>query len=242
LDRFDQHYLHLWVSHKQTAEISGAYCLAGTDTVASASDLYTSTLFRFRPALLRRLDPAIELGRSFVRPEHQKSYQALLLLWKGIGRWVAKHPRYRMLFGPVSISREYSQASRALIISYLEARRAELGTPLAAEVAPRRQFRARRSAGRGAALLAPLLKNLEELSEVIAELEDDGKGVPVLLRQYLQLGGTVLAFNVDKAFSGVVDGLVVVDLARLAPAVLDKYLGQDGAQGFRTVHGLEQSA
>lgn len=241
LDRFDQHYLHLWVSHKQTAEICGAYRLAGTDTVASASELYTSTLFRFRPALLRRLDPAIELGRSFVRPEHQKSYQALLLLWKGIGRWVAKHPRYRMLFGPVSISREYSQASRALIISYLEARRAELGglhvRDLAGEVSPRRQFRASRSAGRGAALLAPLLKNLEELSEVIAELEADGRGVPVLLRQYLQLGGTVLAFNVDKAFSGVVDGLVVVDLARLAPAVLEKYLGRDGAQGFRTVHG-----
>ena len=87
---------------------------------------------------------------------------------------------------------------------------------LAGEVSPRRQFRAGRSAGRGVALLAPLLKNLEELSEVVAELKADGKGVPVLLRQYLQLGGTVLAFNVDKAFSGVVDGLVVVDLARLA--------------------------
>lgn len=240
LDRFDRHYLHLWVSHKQTAEICGAYRLAGTDTVASPADLYTSTLFRFRPALLRRLDPAIELGRSFVRPEHQKSYQALLLLWKGIGRWVAKHPRYRMLFGPVSISREYSQASRALIISYLEAHRAGLessgSSGLASEVSPRRQFRASRLAGRGAALLAPLLKNLEELSQVVAELEADGKGVPVLLRQYLQLGGTVLAFNVDRAFSGVVDGLVVVDLARLAPAVLEKYLGREGAATFRSVH------
>lgn len=240
LDRFDRHYLHLWVSHKQTAEICGAYRLAGTDTVASASDLYTSTLFRFRPELLRRLDPALELGRSFVRPEQQKSYQALLLLWKGIGRWVAKNPRYRMLFGPVSISREYSQASRALIISYLEARRGGLSAPhpsdLAGEVSPRRHFRASRSAGRGAALLAPLLKNLEELSEVVAELEADGKGVPVLLRQYLQLGGTVLAFNVDKAFSGVVDGLVVVDLARLAPAVLEKYLGREGAETFRAAH------
>lgn len=232
LDRFDRHYLHLWVSHQQTAEISGAYRLAGTDAVAAASDLYTSTLFRFRPALLERLHPALELGRSFVRPEHQKSYQALLLLWKGIGRWVARNPRYRLLFGPVSISRDYSQASRALIVSFLESRRGEL----AGHVSPRRQFRAGRSCGRGVALLAPLLKNLEELSEVVAELEADGKGVPVLLRQYLQLGGTILAFNVDKAFSGVVDGLVVVDLARLAPAVLEKYLGREGAAGFRAVH------
>ena len=232
LDRFDSHYLHLWVSHKETAEVSGAYRLCGTDTVDSASGLYTSTLFRFRPTLLERLHPALELGRSFVRPEHQRSYQALLLLWKGIGRFIARHPRYRLLFGPVSISRDYSQASRALIVSYLEARRGEL----AREVSPRRQFRAGRSCGKGVALLAPLLKNLEQLSDVVADLEVDGKGVPVLLRQYLQLGGTVLAFNVDKAFSGVVDGLVVVDLARLSPAALEKYLGQEGAAVFRQAH------
>jgi putative hemolysin len=232
LDRFDRHYLHLWVAHKHTGELCGAYRLAGTDSVASASDLYTSTLFRFRPALLERLHPALELGRSFVRPEQQKSYQALLLLWKGIGRWVARNPRYRLLFGPVSISRDYTQASRALIVSYLEARRGEL----ADAVSPRRPFRPGRLCGRGVALLAPLLKNLEDLSSVVADLEADGKGVPVLLRQYLQLGGTILAFNVDKAFSGVVDGLVVVDLARLTPAILEKYLGCEGAAGFRAVH------
>jgi hypothetical protein len=139
-----------------------------------------------------------------------------------------------VLFGPVSISREYSRASKALMVSYLEARRGEL----ACQVAPRRQFRAGRLRGCDAGLLAPLLRNLEELSEVVAELEADGKGVPVLLRQYLQLGGTVLAFNVDRAFSNVVDGLVVVDLAGLNPAVLDKYLGRDGAAAFRAAHQL----
>jgi hypothetical protein len=139
-----------------------------------------------------------------------------------------------VLFGPVSISREYSQASKALMVSYLEARQGDF----AGQAAPRRQFRAGRLCGCDASLLAPLLRNLEELSEVVAELEADGKGVPVLLRQYLQLGGTVLAFNVDRAFSDVVDGLVVVDLAGLAPAVLEKYLGRDGAAGFRALHQL----
>ncbi len=237
LDRFDRHYLHLWVAHRKTAEISGAYRLACTDTVESAADLYTSTLFRFRPALLERLNPAIELGRSFVIPEQQKSYHALLLLWKGIGRWVARNPRYRVLFGPVSISREYSQASKALIVSYLEARRGEL----AGQVAPRKQFRAGRLRGCDPALLAPLLRNLEELSEVVAELETDGKGVPVLLRQYLQLGGTVLAFNVDRAFSDVVDGLVVVDLARLAPRFWRNTSGARARPGFARRTGCKST-
>ncbi len=87
-----------------------------------------------------------------------------------------------------------------------------------------------------AGLLGPRLRNLEEPSDVVAELESDGKGVPVLLRQYLQLGGTVLGFNVDRAFSDVVDGLMVVDLARLAPAQLQKYLGPEGATAFREHH------
>ena len=37
--------------------------------------------------------PGLELGRSFVRAEYQKSYAALLLLWKGIGQYVARNPR-----------------------------------------------------------------------------------------------------------------------------------------------------
>ena len=239
LDRFDKHYQHLWVSHRETGEVAGAYRLigtdkAGTDTAADPQQLYTSTLFRFRPGLLGKLHPALELGRSFVRPERQKSYQALLLLWKGIGRYVARHPRYKTLFGPVSISRDYSAASRSLMVSYLESScpRREL----ADSVAPRRQFRGTGPHGADASLLAPLLKNLEELSEAVADMEADGKGVPVLLRQYLQLGGAVVAFNVDRAFSNVVDGLVVVDLTRLAPAHLEKYLGRDGAAAFRAYH------
>ncbi len=73
-------------------------------------------------------------------------------------------------------------------------------------------------------------------------MEADGKGVPVLLRQYLQLGGTVLAFNVDRAFSDVIDGLMVVDLARLGPTVLEKYLGKEGANGFRQYHGVKKQS
>ena len=80
--------------------------------------------------------------------------------------------------------------------------------------------------------LAPLLSTLGELSDVVADLEPDGKGLPVLLRQYLNLGGTMLAFNVDSSFSHVVDGLVMVDLLRLSPRLLAKYLGKEGAGTF----------
>jgi len=237
LDRFDAHYQHLWMWNARTNEVAGAYRLAGTDSVLSRfgpRGLYTSTLFRFRPGLLESFHPALELGRSFVRTEYQKSYIALLLLWKGIGHYVAKHPRYRVLFGPVSISREYNPASRSLMVSYLKARCAN--EELAALVEPKQRFRSRRLRGCDTGLLGPYLANVDELSEVVSDLEPDGKGIPVLLRHYLSVGGRILAFNVDAQFSGVVDGLVVVDLLKLSRKLIERYLGPAGAESFARYH------
>jgi hypothetical protein len=36
--------------------------------------------------------------------------------------------------------------------------------------------------------------------------------VPVLLKHYLKLNGKLLSFSIDEGFSGVVDGLLMVDL------------------------------
>jgi putative hemolysin len=64
---------------------------------------YTHTLSRFHPSFLRRPGPSLELGRAFVIAAYQRKPHSLFLLWKGIGHFVARHPRYRTLFGPVSI-------------------------------------------------------------------------------------------------------------------------------------------
>ncbi len=231
IDRFDRDYQHLFLWNTDSNEIAGAYRLAGTDVVP---DLYTSTLFRFREGLLAGMSPALELGRSFVRIEYQKSFSALLLLWKGIGRYVARNPRYRILFGPVSISREYSEASRALIVAYLQERCGN--GDLARYVEPYRHFRAKRLRGCDPHVLANLIDNVDELSDAVADLESDGKGIPVLLRQYLNCGGKMLAFNVDSAFSDVVDGLVIVDLMKMSRPQLEKYLGKEGSTGFLAAH------
>jgi putative hemolysin len=244
IDRFDAHYRHLWLWNKATSEVCGAYRLTGTDEIPESSKpdtkLYTGTLFKFRPGLIQSLHPALELGRSFVRPEYQRSYQALLLLWKGIGAWVARNPRYRILFGPVSISREYAEASRALMVSYFEH---HLTDPqLAGAATPRKEFRVRPLRSCDLRTLTPLLSGIDELSDAVADVERDGKGLPVLLRQYLNLGGAMVAFNVDNAFSGVVDGLVIVDLCRLSPRLLTKYLGAEGAERFTKEQSLRKNA
>ena len=83
LDRFDASYLHLYVWDREACQIAGAYRLGCSDVLLASGGpdaLYTSTLFRFEKPFLEVLKPALELGRSFVTTEYQKSIYPLSLL------------------------------------------------------------------------------------------------------------------------------------------------------------------
>ena len=237
LDRYDDYYTHLFVWNKPQKEIVGAYRLALTGDVLrkfGVSGLYTNTLFRFKDDFFDLLGPAVELGRSFVRPEYQRQYAPLLLLWKAIGRYVALHPAHPVLFGAVSISNSYAPASRTLMYQFFQAQFAT--HPLTAMVQPRRPFRSARLRHWDISAFNRLVRDPEELSGSISEFEFDGKGIPVLLKQYLKMGGEVLAFNVDGRFSDTLDGLIVVDLRNSDRRSLQRYLGSQGAERFIDYH------
>src|SRR5579863_7552479 len=237
LDSFDDYYWHVLLWHKAKQELVGAYRAGSTKEILAEhgiSGLYTSTLFRYDERLFQKLGPALELGRSFIRPEYQRQYAPLLLLWKGIARLVATRPENPVLFGAVSISNDYNEASREMIYRYFDARMRDDG--LAGLIAARRPFRPPLLSRRDCRAMCRALRDLEELSQQIVRLETDGKGLPILLRQYAKIGGKMLSFNVDRKFSGVLDGLIVVDLRKTEPAVLDRYMGRDSATKFRQFH------
>jgi putative hemolysin len=240
LDRFDAHYLHLFIWNAEAGEIVGAYRLGATDVILERygrAGLYSSTLFDSRMEFFRRLGPALELGRSFVRPEYQRFYSPLLLLWKGIGAFIARQPRYRMLFGPVSISRDYSDLSRRLIATTLL--RHSQAKDLALMVKPRHPANLKpvRVRGCGHGPHPSALRDFKEMCSVIADVEFKQRDVPVLLRHYLNLGGQLLAFTIDRSFGRVMDGLIVVDLTMTDGKTLQRYLGVKGAARFLSYHG-----
>ncbi|HUL92384.1 MAG TPA: GNAT family N-acyltransferase [Burkholderiales bacterium] len=237
VDLFDAYYQHLFVWDAKAESIVGAYRMGLADEILARygkRGLYTQSLFRCGSRVLRTLNPAIELGRSFVREEYQRNFAPLLLLWRGIGRFVAGSPRYAVLFGPVSISNSYEPLSRRLIVDYLKANSIE--TALARHVKPRRPFRAGRPANRDGAEVSGLV-GIEELSRAIERIEPDHKGVPILLKHYLKLGGRLLGFNTDDQFGDALDGLIMVDLRNSDPRMLARYMGEEGAAGFLAYHG-----
>lgn len=239
-DEFDSWYTHLFLWDRTSKRIAGAYRLGATDQItarAGLGGLYTSTLFDYNPALLDRLGPALELGRSFIRVEYQKSYSPLLLLWKGIGQYVVCHPRYRTLFGPVSISGEYQHISRELMVQFLASHH---DAPDLRQLArARHPFQTGGTKRPETSVISRFSRDSDEVAELISDIEPDNKGIPVLLRQYLKLGAKFFAYNVDAAFSNALDALMVVDLARTNPKLLERYMGREGVASFRSYHGLE---
>jgi hypothetical protein len=82
------------------------------------------------------------------------------------------------------------------------------------------------------------LRDLDELAEPISDVEEDGKGLPILIRQYAKVGGKLVGFNLDRKFSDVVDGLVIVDLRQSDPASIERYMGKEGYASFRRYHKM----
>jgi putative hemolysin len=241
LDRFDRYYWHVLLWRKSKQELVGAYRAGDTVEILAehgVGGLYTNRLFRYDARVFEKIGPALELGRSFVRPEYQRQYAPLLLLWKGIARLLATHADVPVLFGAVSISNDYSKASREMIYRFFEARMQD--DELAGLIEARRPFRPAGLRPWDCRAMCHALRDLDELSQPITDVETDGKGLPILLRQYAKIGGKLIGFNVDRKFSNVLDGLVVVDLRKTEPALLERYMGRESAACFRERHGLHR--
>ena len=236
LDPFDSYYQHLFLWNSREQQVAGAYRIAATPDILpkyGSKGLYTSTLFHYLPDFFDKLGNAFELGRSFVHPEYQRHYAPLLLLWKGIAKCIEKRPECPVLFGAVSISGDYHPLSRALIMNFMTGR---MACELANQVRPRRSYRIPLTLPKHIKQLNALVSTLDELSATVSDLEQDGKGVPVLLRHYLKLGGQFLGFNVDSNFSNVLDGLIFADLRTVPAPMLDRCMGRSGAATFRAWH------
>lgn len=228
IDAFDAWYQQLFVWHAASEQVLGAYRLCMTDVVRrqrGPDGLYTKTLFRYDESFLDRLGPALELGRSFVRVESQGAGRVLALLWRGIAQLLAARPRYRTLFGPVSVSSCYTEPARQLIASRLC--RGQYRHPLAVHV------EALRPVAPHPSFDVDPDEEVRLLSRRIAALEPDKKGLPVLVREYLKLGGQFLAFSVDPDFGNAMDGLVGVNLDQTEPKLLSLYMGAESYQRFR---------
>ena len=241
LDEFDRTYRHLFVWNHEEQEIVGAYRLGLTDEIMrirGVRGLYTWTLFNFDKRLLESLGPAVELGRSFIRPEYQRNFKPLMLLWRGISRFICLKPKYRYFFGVVSISNEYSAASKRLMTEFVSSKR--MVSDFQSLISARNPHQPKRVRHFDLEPFRMVCTELEDVEELVRDIENGRQGVPILLKQYLKLNAKLITvFNVDKEFSDVIDGLMLVDFLDVDRRMLDWYFGKEEATRFLRHYGKD---
>lgn len=213
-DEYDRYYHQLFVWDVALNQVVGAYRMGmGREIVPryGIRGFYTYSLFRYQKRLAPLLEQSIELGRSFISSEYQRKAVSLMLLWKGILYVLLKHEGYRNLLGPVTISGEFDDVSKTVLLHYL--RTHCMDDALSRSVKP-----VTGPKGIQAAIETGLIRHvnsIELIGKLVSDIERDERSVPVLIKKYLQVNSHVLGFNVDHAFCDALDALMLLDLKRV---------------------------
>ena len=238
----DEYYEHLFIWNRKDRVVVGAYRIGRADEIIAKygpQGLICTGLFHFKPEFVAKLNPGIELGRSYVLPEYQRSYSSLLLLWGGIIAFAAREPRYNIFFGSVGVSQggEYSPASRTLIIDLLRSQFSD--ARLSVQVESQSPFEGVGLKGITPEEIGDLVQDVEDVSTLVTSLEPDGKGVPVLLKHYFRMNAKLLDFGVWKNHSNAVVAFIICDMTTAEPKMIRRYMGEEGYARFRAYHGLD---
>lgn len=228
IDQYDANHLHLFIWNKPKQEIVGAYRMGVSDHILKEkgpNGFYVSSLYSIAPDFFEQLGPSIELGRSIVRSEYQRTFLPLLMLITGILTWVARHPQYRNLFGLVSISPYYQYHSQQMMHTFLLNQLPH--SYLKSFVQPRH--------------LAPndlfipdfKIDQVQELINVIKQVENEERSLPALIKEYLKFDIRLISVGGhDPSFGSSLEYFCVTDLVTTHIDILNKYMGEDEAKKF----------
>ena len=228
-DLFDASYVHLFIVEDDTLNIIGAYRMGQTDVLlkeGGLKSLYLSKMFNFKKEFINQREPCLEMGRSFIVPEHQRSFYGLYLLWRGIGEYVVRYPRYRTLYGTVSISKLYSPIS-------VECMR-QLALRPSAKVEAKWPF----NVPNNPELSEFIAKHRDQnvvLSALVQGIERDKKDIPVLMKQYQKMAARFYCIGIDQNFNDTPGMLLSVHLPSAPQKSLKQYLanGLESYLAFR---------
>jgi putative hemolysin len=220
LDKYDTYYNEIFIWDEERETIVGAYRIGMGAEIMNQhgrKGFYTDYMFQYKKALNPILHKTVELGRSFIIKPYQGNSICLMLLWKGILQVLLQNDEYRYLLGPVSISNDYSDISKTLIERYIRKHHydhynSKFVTPT--NPLPKEKF----------GFVKNYLKDinsLELLDKLIIDLENKQRGIPVLVKRYLQLRSKVLAFNIDVDFNDCLDALILLDLTNVPEKTLE---------------------
>lgn len=236
-DQFDAYYDHFWAWDKSRREITGAYRIGRVDRILATlgpNGIYSNTLFNMENLLNSDFRyGTLEAGRSFIRPEFQRGL-SLLYIWTGLARFISTHSHYKYLMGPVSISNEFQESSKHLMVHYLMKHYHHEKADMVSSKNPP-TFETNLSPEEITSILDSSL-NLASLQDFVRMAEGNPKAqIPQLIKLYIELGVRFLAFNKDDDFNSI-DGLIWLDIPKIPHNIGLRYFGPEGWPKYRSTH------
>lgn len=216
LDRFDSFYYHLFLWDDAEKCIVGAYRMGMGSEIFDTYGIdgfYLQDLFGFEPELYSMMRQSIEMGRAYIVREYQQKPMPLFLLWKGIVHTTLRYPEHKYLIGGVSISNQFSNFSKSLMIEFMKS---NYWDPYVAQyVRPKKEFKVKLKDADKEFVFDETEADLNKFDRLIEEVEPGSLRLPVLIKKYIKQNAKVVAFNVDPLFNNAIDGLMYIKIADL---------------------------
>ena len=216
LDKFDKYYYHMFLWDDEQKRIAGAYRMGlGAEIYPKygIDGFYMQELFKFEPELHKMMNESIEMGRAFIISDYQQKPMPLFLLWKGIVHTTLRHPEHKYLIGGVSISNQFTDFSKSLMIEFMKSHYYD--PYIAQYIRPKMEYKVKLKDEDKDFVFNAAEADLNKFDKIIDEVEPGSLRLPVLIKKYIKQNARVIAFNVDPLFNNSVDGLMYIRIADL---------------------------
>ncbi len=176
---------------------------------------------------------SIEMGRAFVRKEYQLKPMPLFLLWRGIIHVTLRFPKYKFLLGGVSISNQFSDFSKSLMIEFMKSNYYD---PYVAQyIRPKKEYKVKLKDADKDFVFDAVKSDMKKFDKIIDEIEPGTLRIPVLLKKYIKQNCKLVAFNVDPKFNNAIDGLIYVRIADLPESTVKPVMEEYEAELERKI-------
>ena len=242
LDVFDTYYHHMFLWDANTNVLVGAYRMGLGSKIFKQHGIdgfYLQDLFRFEPELYKMMSESLELGRAFIIKEYQQKPMPLFLLWKGIVHTTLRYPEHKYLIGGVSISNQFSNFSKSLMIEFMKSHYYD---PYVAQyVHPKKEFKVKLNDADKDFVFDATEADLNKFDKIIDELEPGALRLPVLLKKYIKQNARLVGFNVDPLFNNAVDGLMYIKIADLPESTVRPVMEEFQSELERKFSGIAET-
>lgn len=241
LDKYDQYYRHLFLWDDDTKKIAGAYRMGlGCEIYPKygMDGFYLNGLFRFEPELHEMLHKSIEMGRAFIIKEYQQKPMPLFLLWRGIIHTTLHYPEHKYLLGGVSISNQFSDFSKSLMIEFMKSHYYD--PYIAQYVHPKKEYKVKLKDADKDFVFNETDADLNKFDKIIDELEPGVLRLPILIKKYIKQNARLVAFNVDPLFNNAIDGLIYIRIEDIPESTMKPVMEEYQAELERKMNDKEE--